>query len=544
MFQNEASITAQGGTGPNYTYVWSNGQTSATAARLDTIVYTVTVTDERGCTANFESEKIEDHPAFNIIINFTLPSCFGSVDGAAGATVRTGGTGQGYTYLWNNPEGSTTPLIQNIAGGVTYTITVTDSQGCTANKSAPLPQPNPIAFETSTTDVRCHNGADGTASVINVTGGNDNYQFTWDDEAGNATTAVVEGLTAGIYTVTVSDELGCFAERQIQVIEPTPLVVTFQSKATLCNGSVDGAVSASVSGGIPSYQFLWSNDVVTSKTDRLSAGTYTLTVTDANNCALVSTVDVAEPDPIDINITPQAPTCAGSRDGRLDITATGGTLPYTFSIDDKSYRITPTFLALSAKAYNVFVQDRNGCKTSVVYPLIDPPAFTVSIFPNQTAFEITEGESVQLFAEAINQTGKVDFVWSPSFQEEVSSNPTGSLSCTECFNPIAAPKNTIFYELYGVDEAGCEATDKIQIRVAKSRVVLVPTGFTPNADNLNNNLLVHGTEGAIITLFRVFDRWGELLFENSNFPTNDTEAGWGRHFQRGRNALGGLCLVS
>lgn len=532
LLQNEATITPQGGTGPNYSYVWSNGQTSSTATRLDTIIYTVTVTDERGCSANFESKKINDYPAFNIIINFTLPSCFGSVDGAAGATVRQGGTGQGYTYLWNDPMGSTTPLIQNIAGGLTYIVKVTDSQGCTATKSAPLPQPNPIAFETSSIDVRCHGGIDGAASVINVTGGNTNYQFIWDNQAGSATTAAVESLSAGVYSVTVSDELGCFAEKQIQVKQPTPLATTFQSKPTLCNGSVDGAVSASVSGGIPSYRFLWSNDVVTSKTDRLTAGTYTLTVTDANNCELVSTVEVAEPDPIRINVTPQPPTCAGSRDGRLDIMASGGTTPYTFSIDDKNYRVTPTFLALNAKNYNIFVQDRNGCKTNIAYQLIDPPAFSVSIFPNQANVEITDGESVQLFAEAINQTGKVDFVWSPSFQDE-------SLSCTECFNPIATPKNTIFYELYGVDEAGCEATDKIQIRVNKSRVVLVPTGFTPNGDNLNNKLLVHGTQDAMIKLFRVHDRWGELLFENGDFPTNDTEAGWDGTF-RGKEMPAGV----
>jgi gliding motility-associated-like protein len=532
LSQNEASVTAQGGTGPNYTYVWSNGQTSAIATRLDTLTYSVTVTDQRGCTANFQSGKIVDHPAFNIIINSTLPSCFGSTNGAIGATVRRGGTGQGYTYLWNDPAASTTPLVQNVAGGTTYTIIVTDSQGCTATKSSLLPQPNPITFETGTTNVRCNGGADGTASVTNVTGGNDNYRFAWDDKVGNATTAIVEGLTAGIYNVTVSDEVGCFSEKQIQVTEPTPLAVIFQSKPTLCNGSVDGAASVNVNGGIPSYRFLWSNDAVTSKIDRLTAGTYTLTVTDANNCELVSTVAVVEPAPIRINITPQPPTCAGSRDGRLDMNVTGGTMPYTFSLDDKNYRATPTFLALTAKNYNIFVQDRHGCKTTTTYQLIDPPAFTVSIFPNQANVEITEGERVQLFAEAINQTGKVNFVWSPSFQDE-------SLSCTECFNPVATPKNTIFYELYGVDEAGCESIDKIQIRVNKSRVVLVPTGFTPNGDNLNNKLLVHGTEGAMIKLFRVHDRWGELLFENGDFLTNDTEAGWDGTF-RGKEMPAGV----
>lgn len=90
-----------------------------------------------------------------------------------------------------------------------------------------------------------------------------------------------------------------------------------------------------------------------------------------------------------------------------------------------------------------------------------------------------------------------------------------------------------------MDEAGCEATDRIQIRVNKNRVVLVPTGFTPNGDNLNNKLLVHGTKDVMIKLFRVHDRWGELLFENIDFFTNDTEAGWDGTF-RGKEMPAGV----
>lgn len=518
---SEASITVTGGTGPNYAYEWSNRQTGALATNLDTINYTVTVTDENRCTAIFETGKIADHPAFNININSTLPSCFGSTDGQLGATVRRGGTGMGYQYEWNTNPVVNDFLVENVNGGRDYTVTVTDDQGCEGVETIPLPQPDPIVITTDSTDVLCFGGSDGVASITNVRGGNRGYNYLWDASANSVTTPVVTDLAAGIYEVTVTDTLGCFTTTSVQIVQPDDLQLTSEMRPTNCNGSANGAINVSIEGGIPSYELLWSTNDLTSKIDGLTAGTYTITVTDANNCELVEAIDVTQPEPIEVAIIQLPITCAGGRDGGIEIEVTGGTVPYGYSIDNKNFRGSATFLGLSAQSYDVFIQDRNGCEALATVQLTDPPAFQVAIQPTNETIDINEGEELQLFAEAVNGTGKVDFVWSPSYVDS-----TMSISCTECFNPTVMPTATISYELYGLDEAGCEATDFIQIRVLKNRTVLVPTGFTPNGDNLNNRLLVHGTQGTIIKTFKVFDRWGELVYEAVEFPVNDESIGW------------------
>ncbi len=524
--ESEARIIVEGGTGSNYAFEWSNGQTSATATNLDTISYKVIVRDENSCVDTFAIEKIEDHPPISININGNKPSCFGYADGVTAVTRVEGGTGTGYQFEWNTTPISTTQLVSGVMGGRDYTVTVTDDQGCVGIKTRALDQPSPIVITTDSTDVICYGERSGAASIIDITGGNGTYQYQWSTDTLNDTTAVLTNLPVGSYEVTVTDEKGCFTSKTVQVVQPEELQLTHEMQATTCNGSADGAIKIAINGGIPSYQLLWSTNALNSKIDGLTAGTYTITVTDANNCELVEAIDVTQPDPIDINISQLPITCAGGRDGGIEINAAGGTVPYAYSIDNKNFRGSPTFLGLSANAYDVFIKDRNGCESFTSIQLQDPPAFEVTIQPTQQIVELNKGENIQLFAEATNAIGKVEFVWSPSYIDTIMT-----ISCTECFNPTVSPNATISYELYGVDEGGCEATDIIQIRVSKNRTILVPTGFTPNGDNLNNKLLVHGTQGTVIKTFRVFDRLGELVYEATDFPVNNDATGWDGTFR-------------
>jgi len=530
--EGQAQVTARGGTGPSYSYVWSNGQTTALATNLDTIAYTVTVTDTRQCSTVINTAKIAEHPKFDININFNIPSCFGEGDGAAGATVRSGGTGLGYRYRWNTDPIEVTPLIENIQGGKTYTVTVTDNQGCVGVKSSPLPQPDPIVITLSSKEVACHGGSDGIASINDVKGGNQNYRFLWDTKTSNSTAKEVNNLKAGIYEVTVTDSIGCFAQAQIEVKQPTPLAVEFTVKNNVCHGGNTGAVNAKVSGGIPSYNLLWSTTEITSKLDGLTAGSYTLTVTDANECVLVRAAEVGQPDKIEINVELGDITCAGGRDGELIIAAIGGTSPFTYSLDGKTFTTNPRFIGRKAGTYNLFVKDKNGCQQASTAELLDPPAFSVFIFPTTESLEINFGESVQLFANANNQRGKVDFQWSASFADS-------TLSCTDCFNPMVTPSGATYYVLTGQDEAGCKSEDKLQILVRKTRVVLVPTGFTPNGDAVNNNLILHGNDNTKVTLFRIYDRYGELVFETEQLIINDPMTGWDGTF-RGKEMPAGV----
>ncbi|MEL7222521.1 MAG: gliding motility-associated C-terminal domain-containing protein, partial [Bacteroidota bacterium] len=143
--------------------------------------------------------------------------------------------------------------------------------------------------------------------------------------------------------------------------------------------------------------------------------------------------------------------------------------------------------------------------------------------PDQT---IVYGDSIEMAVASINEQGTVEYVWEAPYE--------GTLSCTECPKPWAKPEFTIDYEVYAIDENGCEAVDYIRILVDKPKLAVVPTGFTPNGDMMNDRLLVHGRPGTQVELFQVFDRWGELVYEATNFPVNneaDPSAGWDGNFR-------------
>ena len=137
--------------------------------------------------------------------------------------------------------------------------------------------------------------------------------------------------------------------------------------------------------------------------------------------------------------------------------------------------------------------------------------------------EIQLGDSVTLIANATNAVGNVGYEWSAAYD--------GTLSCDFCKYTNSSPMSSIIYTLYGEDENGCFDTDKIEVRVQKERKIFVPTAFTPNQDLTNDLLLVHGKEGTQIKLYRIYDRWGELIYEAKDFMINDPNTGWDGMFR-------------
>ncbi|MEN0007033.1 MAG: gliding motility-associated C-terminal domain-containing protein, partial [Bacteroidota bacterium] len=171
-----------------------------------------------------------------------------------------------------------------------------------------------------------------------------------------------------------------------------------------------------------------------------------------------------------------------------------------------------------------------GCIFIEQTEIIEPPSFVVDAGDD---IELTLGDTVQLDANATNAQGEVTFIWSAPY--------FGTLSCNECPDPTVNSQNTISYELYGVDSLGCEATDRLTVFIQKPRVVVVPTGFTPNDDRVNDRLLVHGLAGTQITKFQVFNRWGELVYEDGGFEVNTETVGWDGTF-RDEPATSGVYL--
>ena len=308
-----ATVSASGGTG-SYTYTWSpSGGTAATATGLSAGTYTCTITDSNSASIT-KSVTLTQPTALVASANSqTNVSCNGGSNGSA--TVSVSGGAGGYTYSWS-PSGGTAATATGLTAG-TYTVTVTDANSCQTTQSFTITEPTVLAASASSqTNVSCNGGSNGAATV-SVSGGTGSYTYSWSPSGGTAATAT--GLTAGTYTVTVTDANSCQTTQSFTITQPPALVASaVVNNNVSCNGSADGSATASATGGASSYTYLWSNGAVTETTTGLEAGTYSVTVTDANGCTDVASVTITDTtttapivDVITVNITQNCSTLSG-----------------------------------------------------------------------------------------------------------------------------------------------------------------------------------------------------------------------------------------
>jgi hypothetical protein len=337
-----ASVAVGGGTAA-YTYLWSNNATTSTLSALAAGPYSVTVTDANGCSA-ISSVTVTQLSGLTATATELLPIlCNGgsaTIDvTASGGTGPYTGTGiftstaglQTFTVTdANNCTASATitllepaalsasvnilnpiacnggfAVIDVIASGGTPTYTgvgtfpgiaagthiynISDANGCTASASITLTEPAVLsATIASQTNVACNNGNTGSIDVT-VSGGTGTYTYAWTN---SATSEDLTSIAAGTYTVNVTDANGCTASTSTSITEPTALTLTPSMTPASCNP--DGTASVAVGGGTAAYTYLWSNNATTSTLSALAAGPYSVTVTDANGCSAISSVNVLQ----------------------------------------------------------------------------------------------------------------------------------------------------------------------------------------------------------------------------------------------------------
>ncbi|MFQ5334713.1 MAG: hypothetical protein ACE5DN_01430, partial [Flavobacteriales bacterium] len=247
---------------------------------LGNITFTSTINN---CCANIQ-----------LTFNSTDPLCNGGSDGQASATATGGATP--YSYSWSN--GQTTQTSTGLSAG-TYTVTVTDINGCTSSSTVTISDPAGMILNTSTVDATCGQN-DGSASV-NVSGGTTPYTYQWSSGGTNASET---GLSAGTYTVTVTDDNGCTSDTTVTISNTGgPSATASVVQNVLCNGDCNGEANVNVNGGNTPYTYSWSTGGSNVTETGLCAGTYTITVTDSSGCISIDTVLITEPQPLIASIT-------------------------------------------------------------------------------------------------------------------------------------------------------------------------------------------------------------------------------------------------
>lgn len=408
-----ASALASGGTG-GYSWLWSNSSSAQNIINLAAGTFTVTVTDINGCTA---TDNTPVGASTNPLISASTVdsvNCFGGSDGAIAITVINGTPA--YTFLWN--DGITTEDRTALVTG-TYTVTVTDQATCTTTQSFVVSQPVVLTGSTSTTPAGCAN-ANGTASVT-AAGGTGGLTYLWNN---GITTAANNNIIAGTYTVTVTDINGCTIQRNAVVGNTgAPSITTDSTVNTTCFGGNDGGIYITVIGGTPNYSYQWSNGFTTQDVTNLTAGTYTVTVTDAANCIVSQSFIISQPTAVTVSINTTNTTC-GNSNGALTAVPGGGTPNYTFLWSNA--QSSSTISALASGTYTVTVTDARGCTVTddAIVAASTNPLISTSTVDSVNCFGGSDGA---ISITVINGNPPNTFLWNDGITTE---DRTGLLAGT------------------------------------------------------------------------------------------------------------------
>jgi len=370
------TVTPAGGT-PTYTYEWSTGATTQSISSLVPGTYVVTVTDANGCES-IESVVVEPFICdLDALANATDADCNGGLDGTATATPLDG-TGP-YTYSWSANTGNQTSQTATSLAAGTYTVTITDSKGCTAGASTIVEEPTAIIPNISVTGETSFGADDGTATVT-PTGGTNPYTYAWSP--GGGSTQVITDLAPGTYSVTVTDANGCTATATATVsgISCAGFTAGITSSDPNCFGSSTGSATANAQSGQAPYSYIWSAGGATSQIiSNLTAGTYTVTITDNDGCIVIVSTTLGQPSPLSAGVVTTNISCFNEDNGTMDLTVSGGTQPYTYAwsngaaIEDLSN--------LAPGNYTVVVTDAKGCTANAGGTVTEPD----ELFANVTS---------------------------------------------------------------------------------------------------------------------------------------------------------------
>lgn len=454
-----ATVTPTGGTAP-YTYVWSNGQTTQTASNLAAGTHYVTINDQLGvCAGVVKSITISQPSAISLTTSSTSSTC-GQSNGSA-SVVASGGAG-GYSYLWTG--GATTASITNKPAG-SYSVTVADATGCTKTSTVNITDAGaPSASINSYSNINCYGGNNGSA-LVTATGGGGGYTYLWSN---SQTTASVSNLSAGVYSVTVKDVNNCNATASVTITQPTDLIVTSSQINVKCNGANTGSVNLTVSGGTPIYTYTWSSGQSTQNISSLVAGTYIVTVKDANNCSKTNTVTITQPAALSANITSTPILCNGNTSSAT-VNVTGGTPSYTYLWSN--FQMTQSINNIAAGTYTVSIQDANSCTATSSVTISQPSAINITnTVSNVVCFGQANG-SINI--SVTGGTPNYSFSWSNGqTSEDISSLAAGN------------------YNLTLTDANNCKAYAGINVNQPDQLIA------TPNA----NNLLCYNVNNGSVSL--------------------------------------------
>lgn len=506
-----ASVSIQFGNAPYY-YQWSSGASTATPSNLKKGINGLTVTDSYGCSV-ISFVEMSAPNSMELIPNITSNyegydvSCQDAKDGEVLLGV-TNGTAP-YSYQWEN--GDTQALGTNLPAGVNY-VTVTDSNGCSSETNIEL-----SAYEISIvpevisnlngSPISCKGASDGVLQM-NVTAGASsppNVSYLWNN---NHTEPLLENVSAGTYTLTVTSTFGCTASAESTIEEPDSVEVSttvysnYNGYGVSIHGLNNGVAEVLPSGGIEPYNVLWENGISSLTNFQLSAGSQSVTITDANGCSTEIEVTLTEPTPLEgfadvlSDFNGQDISCNGEKDGAATVFASGAVPPYTYNWSNNS--VGENAQQLDKGTHQVTITDQNGATTTSEVFISEPEPISIDIRstpssnpPNGTASVIASGG-----------TAPYSFQWNDTYERT-----------DEMLDQLKEG----WYRVTVTDANGCTAQNQIEVKQSNELFCIKENmTITPNDDG-RNDFLTLGCIHPFNNDVEIYDRYGNLIFQAINY---------------------------
>jgi|GEM_PF-2855468 len=363
----------------------------------------------------------------------------------------------------------------------------------------------------STYDVRYSDGRNTSIELRNIS---DSHTIQVAPSATTTYTIVFMAINGSACPA----QIGSSATVQVSNLSANvTLTSNFAGFGVSCADATDGTLQAAGTNGVSPLTYRWSTGAAGPQLQNIGAGIYNVTVSDAAGCTAIDSIIVIEPESIIVTSTAQSPNCAKDKTGSISIdNISGGAAPFEVSLDGKSYRAVNNFPyqlnGLAAGNYTVFVRDANDCETQIETTIVAPSEPQLDLGPDIT---VRLGDSVLL-------EGLANFV-----PTNIDWRPDTFLTFPNSLRTIVTPTETISYTLTISDTSGCKASDQITVFLNRARGIFIPTAFTPNGDGSNDLFIINGgNDVKNIKEFRVFDRWGNLMFHRSELLPNDPQFGW------------------
>ena len=373
--------------------------------------------------------------------------CLTGVGGSMSATVA--GAATPFNFVWNTVPPTNAAAATNVNPG-TYTVTLTDANGCVAQDNVTITQQGTLVTSVvSTIDLICNGMPTGNLEVA-ASGTSGPYTYT----LGNDTSyiGVFSNLYAGTYNVVIYDAIGCSATQQVTLVGPSNPVSIAQTSHVdaSCFGYNDGSVSFTASGGTPPYNF--SSGITNSTTgvfNNLIAGSYLFSVSDANGCYVTYPDIILQTAPFSASISSMSDVvCYGQGNGSATVSVTGGVGPYFYSWNSLPPQNGSTATNLNAGFYTVSVSDNNGCISTASVQIIEPDS--IALTANADLF-ICQTSDTTLIAHSSGGFGTLNYTWTP-----------GNINNDSV---LVAPLATTIYTVTVTDAHGCIVNEDVEVMV-------------------------------------------------------------------------------